>query len=197
MRTNFVHIDNTSTTRTICSSKTPLGDQKEYFAQLFKGAGWESERLIAGMKEADDFYTYEVAQVKMDKWSKGRVVMIGDAASCPSPISGQGTNLAITQAYVLAAMITRYPDNYERAFTEYEADLRPWVEGIQKLPPGTPGLACPESMWGIRILLYVTWLGGLVVKSGVLGCVSRLFGGGDEEGHPLPPVSMFEDKVRT
>jgi 2-polyprenyl-6-methoxyphenol hydroxylase-like FAD-dependent oxidoreductase len=191
MRTNFIHIDKTTTTRDICSSKTPISQQKEYFANLFKGAGWESERIIKGMMEADDFYTYEVGQVKMDKWSKGRVVLIGDAASCPSPISGAGTNVAITQAYTLAAMITKYPGDYKRAFEAYEEDLRGWVEGIQKLPPGVPGLACPKSNWGVRVLLVVTWLGGLIMRSGLIGVLGRWFGG-EQKGHRLPPVEVFE-----
>jgi 2-polyprenyl-6-methoxyphenol hydroxylase-like FAD-dependent oxidoreductase len=40
------------------------------------------------MKEADDFYTQQIAQVKMEQWVKGRVALLGDAAFCPSPISG-------------------------------------------------------------------------------------------------------------
>jgi 2-polyprenyl-6-methoxyphenol hydroxylase-like FAD-dependent oxidoreductase len=191
MRTNFIHIDKTTTTRDICSSKTPIAQQKEYFADLFQRAGWESERIIKGMMDSTDFYTYEVGQVKMDRWSKGRIVLVGDAASCPSPISGAGTNVAITQAYTLAAMITKYRGDHEKAFKAYEEDLRGWVEGIQKLPPGVPGLACPKSNWGVRVLLVVTWIGGFIVRSGIIGVLGRWFGG-EEKGHRLPPVEVFD-----
>ena len=194
MRSNFVHIDYSPQTRLVCSSKTPVDQQKEYWAQLFKGAGWDSERLIQGMKDADDFYVYEVAQVKMKSWSKGRVVMIGDAASCPSPISGQGTNVAITQAYTLAAMITQYSD-HTIAFKKYEDDLRPWVEGIQKLPPGAPRLAVPETEWGVRVLLWMTYLAGLVVRTGWVGIISKWLGG-EDKGHPLQPAEVFESGRR-
>lgn len=40
------------------------------------------------MNKSDDFYCQQIAQVKMDRWSKGNVVLLGDAAYCPSPISG-------------------------------------------------------------------------------------------------------------
>jgi 2-polyprenyl-6-methoxyphenol hydroxylase-like FAD-dependent oxidoreductase len=190
MRSNFIHIDYSPQTRFVCSSKTPVDQQKEYWATLFKGAGWESERLIQGMKEADDFYVYEVAQVKMKSWSKGRVVLIGDAASCPSPISGQGTNVAITQAYTLAAMITQYSD-YRVAFKKYEEDLRPWVEGQQKLPPGAPRLAVPETTWGIRVLLWLAYLAAVIVRSGFVGLISKWVGG-EDKGHRLQPVEVFK-----
>lgn len=67
------------------------GDQKAqqaWFEKEFQGAGWLTERCVKGMKESGDFYMQQIAQVKMEKWSKGRVVLVGDAAYAPSPISG-------------------------------------------------------------------------------------------------------------
>ena len=43
-----------------------------------------------------------VSQIQMDRWSRGRVVLIGDAAGCISLLGGEGTGLAMTEAYVLA-----------------------------------------------------------------------------------------------
>lgn len=195
MRTSFVHIDYSSSTRSICSSKTSIDRQKEYFANLYNDAGWDSKRLIEKMMQAEDFYTYEVAQVKMDKWSTGRVVMIGDCASCPSPITGQGTNVAITQAYTLAAMISKFPNDHKKALEAYEDDLRGWVEGIQKLSPGTPRLACPETWWGVRILLTVTWAAGSLMRSSLFGFLGKLFVG-EERPHTLQPVEVFGESAR-
>ena len=54
-------------------------EQKDLMEEYFKDAGWECERVIREMQATDDFYYDMVAQVKMDKWSKGRVVLLGDA----------------------------------------------------------------------------------------------------------------------
>jgi 2-polyprenyl-6-methoxyphenol hydroxylase-like FAD-dependent oxidoreductase len=62
--------------------------QEAWWEREFEGAGFQVERVLRGMKEADDFYTQEIAQVKMEQWVKGRVALLGDAAFCPSPISG-------------------------------------------------------------------------------------------------------------
>ncbi|USA02674.1 FAD-dependent monooxygenase [Streptomyces lydicamycinicus] len=43
----------------------------------------------------------------MDRWSRGRVVLLGDAAHCASPASGQGTGMALVGAYVLAGSSRR------------------------------------------------------------------------------------------
>jgi 2-polyprenyl-6-methoxyphenol hydroxylase-like FAD-dependent oxidoreductase len=67
------------------------GDRKEqeaWFEKEFKGAGFESDRCVREMKRAEDFYLQQIAQVQMEKWSQGNVVLLGDAAYCPSPISG-------------------------------------------------------------------------------------------------------------
>lgn len=53
--------------------------QKALLEEHFRDAGWECERVLREMKKTDDFYFDMVAQVKMDKWSKGRVVLLGDA----------------------------------------------------------------------------------------------------------------------
>jgi 2-polyprenyl-6-methoxyphenol hydroxylase-like FAD-dependent oxidoreductase len=196
MRSGFIHIDPTDSIRTIGDSKTPVAKQKEYWAQLFKNGGWESERLIKGMMEAEDFYMYEVAQVKMERWSTGRVVLIGDAASCPSPISGQGSNVAVVQAYTLAAMIAKHGSDHKAAFAEYEDSLRPWVKNVQTLPPGAPGLAVPNTRAAIFVLNSVVFIGSVLTKSGILNLFSKWFGGGSGDVLPLPPFNLFDRQPR-
>lgn len=53
--------------------------QKALLDEYFGGSGWESKRLVAAMHCSDDFHHDVVAQVRMDAWSKGRVVLRGDA----------------------------------------------------------------------------------------------------------------------
>lgn len=143
--------------------KLDVAGQKELMAGLFQGAGWETDKVLAGMHEADDFYMQEIAQVKMPRWSKGRVALLGDAGFCPSPISGMGTSLAIVSAYVLAGEIVRHGDNVGEAFEAYEAHMRPIVESAQSLIPGAPAIANPISAWGITVLYsflsFVAWTG--------------------------------------
>jgi 2-polyprenyl-6-methoxyphenol hydroxylase-like FAD-dependent oxidoreductase len=93
------------------------------------GVGWEVPRLLELMPGAHDFYFDAAAQIRMDHWSQGRVVLVGDAGYCASPMSGQGTSLALIGAYVLAAA----SGTYQAAFRQYEKEMRPFVMLNQEL----------------------------------------------------------------
>ncbi|MFJ8646115.1 FAD-dependent monooxygenase [Streptomyces sp. NPDC093546] len=111
---------------------------------------WESDRLTKAALEAPDFYCDALAQIRMDRWSHGRVVLLGDAGYCASPFSGQGTSLALVGAYVLAdALAGRAApgDDHRTAFARYESAMRPFVEANQALATENPGgPASEESM---------------------------------------------------
>jgi 2-polyprenyl-6-methoxyphenol hydroxylase-like FAD-dependent oxidoreductase len=101
--------------------------QKALVAERCGHLRWEIPRLIDAMWTAPDFYFGSVAQVRMERWSKGRVALVGDAGYCPSPFSGQGTSLALVGAYVLARELQRTPASHEDAFARYDARMRPYV----------------------------------------------------------------------
>ena len=135
--------------------RAPVEKQKEFLAQRFRDAGWEAERFIEAMKSAENFYYHEAVQVRTDTWYKGRVVLVADAAHCPSPFSAMGTTSAFVGSYVLAGEICRNSDDLPQAFANYDATLRPFVKTIQKLYPPLVRLNMPQSNWGVTILNYV------------------------------------------
>lgn len=107
--------------------------QKALLRQHLSGMGWEVPWLLDRMDEADDFYFDSSTQVQMDTWSRGRVVLIGDAAWCSSPSSGQGTSLAVVGAYILAGELAAAAGDHTVAFEAYERRMRGWVEATQKM----------------------------------------------------------------
>ncbi|GAA1582007.1 FAD-dependent monooxygenase [Actinoplanes couchii] len=76
--------------------------QKAALRRAYAAEGWEVPRLLDGLDDTPDFYCDAIAQVHMERWSTGRVVLLGDAAHCASPASGQGTSLALVGGYLLA-----------------------------------------------------------------------------------------------
>jgi 2-polyprenyl-6-methoxyphenol hydroxylase-like FAD-dependent oxidoreductase len=96
------------------------------------GMGWEVPRLVAAIDPASDLFLDSFSQVVLDRWAEGRVALLGDAGFCPSPLSGQGTALALVGAYVLAGALAGDGDP-AAAFAAYERALRPWVERTQAL----------------------------------------------------------------
>src|SRR5215831_4245420 len=107
--------------------------QQQVLKNVYQGIGWEIPRLLEMMPGAPDFYFDAAAQICMDHWSQGRVVLVGDAGYCASPMSGQGTSLALIGAYVLAGELAAAADAYQAAFREYEMQMRPFVALNQAL----------------------------------------------------------------
>ena len=88
------------------------------------------------MAQAPDFYFHAIQQIKMSKLSNSRVICLGDAAYAPTPLTGMGTSLAITVAYVLAGELNKLADgeNPSKALEAYESTFRPFIEESQKIP---------------------------------------------------------------
>lgn len=109
---------------------------------------WEGTRLAEAARQAPDFYCDAMAQVRMDQWSRGRVTLLGDAGYCPSPLSGQGTSLALVGAHVLADCLARDEGDHDAAYARYEQRMRPFVTLNQALATENPGAPASEASLG-------------------------------------------------
>src|SRR5690606_23422758 len=69
-------------------------------------------------------YFDKAGMVNIDKFFKGRVVLLGDAAHCPSFLSGMGASLSMLGAKLLAYQINNQ-SNPEQAFIDYDKIMRP------------------------------------------------------------------------
>ncbi|MFI6217936.1 FAD-dependent monooxygenase [Nocardia brasiliensis] len=107
--------------------------QKRLLRERMTGLGWSTPRILAHLDDTPDFYLDQVAQVVMDRWSNGRVVLLGDAAFSSSPMSGQGTGLALIGAYVLAGELAAADWNPQLGFAAYEQRMRSFVEANQEI----------------------------------------------------------------
>jgi 2-polyprenyl-6-methoxyphenol hydroxylase-like FAD-dependent oxidoreductase len=119
--------------------------QKELMTERFSGAGWEIPRLLRAMRDSPDFVLDNFGQVRMDTWSRGRVALLGDAAWCPTALTGLGTSLALVGAYILAGELAGCRGDHQHAFTRYEELMRSYVAKAQRLPPGGVAGFAPKS----------------------------------------------------
>ena len=107
--------------------------QKRLLREQMAGFGWETPRILAHLDDTPDFYLDQVAQVVMDRWSSGRVGLIGDAAFSASPMSGAGTGLALVGAYMLAGELAAADWDPAAGFAGYEERMRSYVEANQEI----------------------------------------------------------------
>ena len=123
--------------------------QKALVASAFTGAGWQCDALVQAMYDADDFYFDSTNQVIMDRWSTGRVALIGDAGYGAGP-GGNGTGTAVVAAYVLASELAGANGDYATAFGNYERILRGYVAGGQKQASGGNDFLAPATWKKIK-----------------------------------------------
>lgn len=114
--------------------------------------------VCEAMDRAQDFYFDELARITMPSWTTERIALVGDAGYCGSPLSGQGTAMALVGAYILVGELARTPDRPAEALNRYTRILRPFVEIAQELPPGGVKGITPRTRPGIaaaRTLLRI------------------------------------------
>ncbi|MCW2799927.1 MAG: monooxygenase FAD-binding protein, partial [Aeromicrobium sp.] len=107
--------------------------QKRLLREQMAGFGWQTPRILAHLDDAPDFYLDQVAQVKMDSWSSGRVGLLGDAAFSASPMSGGGTGMALVGAYMLAGELAAAEWDPAAGFAGYQDRMRSYVEANQEM----------------------------------------------------------------
>lgn len=105
--------------------------QRELVATVFADAGWEVPGMLAALRDTDDLFFDAVSQIRMPRWSSGRVALVGDAAHAPSFLTGQGTSLALVGAYMLAHSLAG--GDHAAGFAAYERDTREFVTVNQGL----------------------------------------------------------------
>jgi 2-polyprenyl-6-methoxyphenol hydroxylase-like FAD-dependent oxidoreductase len=98
----------------------------------FGDMGWAVPELLKKVATASSPYFGPVSQIKMDAWSKGRVVLLGDAAWCTGFYAGLGASLAVGGAELLGDLLERHPGNIAEALRDWESQFRPLVLDTQE-----------------------------------------------------------------
>ena len=136
--------------------RAPVETQQAFWTDRFAGAGWQTDRFIDGMATSSSFYSQEALQVRTSTWSKGRVVLVGDAAHCASPFSGMGISAGLVGAHVLARQVNAHPEDLPRALAAYESELRPFIDTVQaSVKPRLLRLSMPKSRGAVTAVRSV------------------------------------------
>ncbi len=159
-------------------------ERRAILRREFADAGWECPRILAALDGVDDIYFDVVSQIRMEQWSRGRVALIGDAAACISLLGGEGTGLAMTEAYVLAGELKRANGEYRQAFDAYERRLRPFIESKQVAARKYIAFFATRTRFGI-------WFRNQAMRAMNLGPLVKLFAGRSlSEELKLPDYGM-------
>ncbi|KAK6076202.1 FAD binding domain-containing protein [Seiridium cupressi] len=173
--------------------KGDVKEEKEAMSEVFRDAGWRTNEFLQALEATDDFYCERLAVVKLDTWSRGRTVLLGDAAYCPTATTGMGTTSSMVGAYILAGEIVRccgkanvngdhggrdLKDGLSVALKNYEDKFRPFMAEVQKgirngttiwdkLPSTSFAIAILNFVLGIVSFFRLNVLGRFVLRENV------------------------------
>lgn len=124
------------------ANRVPI--DRDLWHGLFPHLGWIIDRIPEDGR--GDWFEL----IRTRRWSSGRVVLVGDAASGQPPFLGQGGGCAMMSAYTLAEAIDRAGDVpagicdwewRERSFTEHVQRVSYWYGQLAFLPEALRTLA--------------------------------------------------------
>ena len=141
------------------------------------------------------FYSQEIVQVRIEHWTKGRVVLAGDAAHCASPYSGMGISGGLVGAHVLAGQINRHPDDLPTALANYETELRPFTDEIQgSVNPKILSLGMPKTPIAVKAFLAVAGAATALRIPDLVARFAKEDRGGAWQLPPSPVVNSDTDE---
>ncbi|KAK4495523.1 hypothetical protein PRZ48_013855 [Zasmidium cellare] len=135
------------------------GERKAFLEELYHDMDGVKQEAVRGMHQSTDFYFSRIVQVALPTWHEGRCGLVGDAAYCPSPLSGQGTTLALIGGYMIAGELAANPADPAAAFEEYQRKFQGYVKEEGSIPLGgkAPAIFEPQSRLGLWILRTAFW----------------------------------------
>jgi 6-hydroxynicotinate 3-monooxygenase len=113
-------------TRESWSTKGDLDELQAAFGEFHP----EVRGVLAAAPEVYKWGIFE--RDPLPRWSKGRVVLLGDACHPMTPYMASGASMALEDAAVLARSLTQFgPDSVERALQIYEGVRKPRTSIVQ------------------------------------------------------------------
>ncbi|MER7274322.1 FAD-dependent oxidoreductase [Dactylosporangium sp. NPDC000244] len=136
------------------------GAHRRIVAEAYAGAGWRVPELLAKLPGADVYFD-SVSRVHLPEWTRGRITLTGDAASCVS-LFGDGSSLAMAGAHTLASALAAAGDDLAAGLRRYEAEHRARTDAKVRGAGRAAALVVPKTRLGLaarnagaRVLSFV------------------------------------------
>ncbi|MEE9348270.1 MAG: FAD-dependent monooxygenase, partial [Robiginitomaculum sp.] len=162
-------------------------EEREAWAQ----EGWSHKGNLATMRKAFDDWDGPVTAIMeaaescflwglfdrppLERWSDGRVCLLGDACHPMLPFMAQGAAMAVEDSWALTDRIMNYPASIPAALRAYAAARKPRAELMQKLSSDNAKLfhrASPAA----RTLRDLKFKAGMAMPSAVHAKLDKIYG---------------------
>lgn len=137
------------------------GDRVERLRSVYAGMDDPVVRYVLDeLERVPEFLFDSVHQVRMPRWSTGRVVLVGDAAWCLNLYSGMGATSALRGGAELGRALRDTPDDVRAALAAWESALRPSIVRHQRVARLKQQMFVPSDRWTETVRSVVLRVGG-------------------------------------
>ena len=98
---------------------------RDYLLRVSIGFPTHVSQILSQISARDFVFSDAIAQIDMPHITKRRCALLGDAAHCPTLLSGMGSSLALQDAHILAGCLARSPGDISEALARYERVMAP------------------------------------------------------------------------
>lgn len=106
-------------------------DDLEQLDQAFRDFPERARKALAwAIGHPDTLYHSPIEEMRMNRWSDGRVILIGDAAHATAPVWAEGAALAMEDAFALASLVAG-ADDVTTVGNRFEHMRRPRIAHVQ------------------------------------------------------------------
>ncbi|MEV6556778.1 FAD-dependent monooxygenase [Nocardia sp. NPDC051756] len=123
---------------------------KQTVADAYADMPWRATEFVASYLDHPAPFFDPLTTVRMPSWSRGRVVLLGDAAAATA-LLGDGSSMAMAGAHALAEELAAHDGDHARAFAAYESRLRREVRPRQRRVPLLSRLMVPRTRSGLAV----------------------------------------------
>lgn len=152
------------------ADRTLPGDARAAVRAAYAGLGWVVPTALDRCPPSAEIYYDVVAQIEMPRWSRGRVVLLGDACYAVSLMAGQGASLGVAGAFVLAEQLAR-EESIDDALSSYERLWRPVADEKQRAGRAAARWFLPATPAQLRVRRAALWLARLPVLDRLVASV--------------------------
>lgn len=124
------------------------GAGRALVADAYAGVGWLAPTMLERWRSASEVYLDAVTRVSVPTWHRGRIGLVGDAASCLS-LLGDGSSNAIIAAHTLGRALEAHGVDHDDAFGAYERVHRRRIRRSQRGASMASHFLVPGSSAGI------------------------------------------------
>jgi len=146
-------------------------DKAQLLYDVSSGSHPQVRSLISKADSAGNSIVVDsLTMVDLPQWSRGRVVLLGDAAHCLTLVSGQGAGMAMASAEMLGQALMASEDP-TTALANHEARLRPIIVRLQARSRKMAAVFIPQSAFAFKLRNFImrnmpkSWLGHYFSKS--------------------------------